>query len=348
MKKYTFIFIAALLLPACQHGISPSETESPPELDDSGVVASTLSPEEIEKQLQEIAETPYPPYTLTGGDIFRISVYNEEDLVRDGNVATVITPDGYLNVSMVGPVLVRNMTMVEATEAVRSALSKFIRYPEISLQPQLIQGKLATLFGAVKDPGNYLVNEHVKLADFISMGKGYARGILDDDTVDLADINNSYVIRDGKVLPVNFNEAIVKGNPLHNIKIFPGDLVYVAQKETSRVTIIGEVREPCRMNWSSGVTIMDAISYARGLTEDYWGSALILRKSKETGALKVYKVNVDDLIAGRIRNPRLASGDIVYIPRDDLSEYNVFIRKLMPTAQFINLIMSPITQMYRK
>jgi len=39
---------------------------------------------------------------------------------------------------------------------------------------------------------------------------------------------------------------------------------------------------------------------------------------------------------------RLEAGDVVYVPKDDVSEYNVFVRKLLPTAQLINLIGYPL------
>ncbi len=144
-------------------------------------------------------------------------------------------------------------------------------------------------------------------------------------------------------MPSNFIEALERGNQLHNIKIFPQDIVYIAKKEDSRVMIMGEVSKPRSMNWNSNMTVLDTITQAGGLKEDYWGTALILRKPREAanGALDVYKVSIDDLLAGRARNFYVEAGDIVYIPKDSLGEYNVFIRKLMPTAQLINLLMSP-------
>jgi polysaccharide biosynthesis/export protein len=39
----------------------------------------------------------------------------------------------------------------------------------------------------------------------------------------------------------------------------------------------------------------------------------------------------------------LAPGDVVYLPKDDISEFNVFVNKLMPTAQLFNMITTPIT-----
>jgi hypothetical protein len=39
----------------------------------------------------------------------------------------------------------------------------------------------------------------------------------------------------------------------------------------------------------------------------------------------------------------LKSGDIIYVPKDNLSEYNVFAKKLLPTAQIINLVTTRVT-----
>ena len=58
---------------------------------------------------------------------------------------------------------------------------------------------------------------------------------------------------------------------------------------------------------------------------------------------RLYKVDVDGILAGKCRNIPLQSGDIIYVPKDDISEYNVFVRKLIPTAQLISLLTSRIS-----
>ena len=341
--KHIIALLCTITLWGCQHGIDPDELDLPPEPRIRGYEVSGIKPEEAEKELKEIAATPYPPYTIQGGDSFRIRVYNEEELNSAASTSTVVTPDGYLIMGLIDPVNVKDLTIIEATNKLRKELSKFVKNPAVSLLPERIQGKSATLYGAVRDPGNYPVNDNTLLSDFIAAGKGYAVGVLDDNTADYADMSKSYIIRDGKILPVNFIEALERGNQLHNIKIFPQDIVYIAKKEDSRVMIMGEVNKPRSMNWNSNMTVLDTITQAGGLKEDYWGTALILRKPREAanGALDVYKVSIDDLLAGRARNFYVEAGDIVYIPKDSLGEYNVFIRKLMPTAQLINLLMSP-------
>ncbi len=337
--------LSSLLLFACQHDIEPDEQDFPEELEQSSIATAKMTPEERERILDELAAEPYPSYRVQGGDRFRVRVYNEEDLNHNTSATTLVTPDGYLIMDMIDPVMIKDLTIIEATEKLKEALSVYIKYPRVSMMPESIQGKTATLMGAVREPGEFSVTENTRLSDFIAKGKGYASGILDDNTVDLADINNAYISRDGRLLPINFAEALLKGNQRHNIRIFPQDVVYIPKKEESKVMVMGEVKRPRIVHWSEGMTFVDALAYCEGLSEDYWGTALILRKEAHTGGgeLTVYKMNVDDILSGREKNFKLASGDIVYIPKDSLAEYNVFVRKLMPTAQFINLLATPIS-----
>ncbi len=347
MKSFAHAFgsvaLLAVLACGCQHRVKPQDLTLPPDLIASGISeVSGISAEQATQELKAIAQMPYPAYRIQGGDSFRVRVYNEEEFSPDtASSTTVVTPDGYIVVALADPILIKDLTILEATRKVEAELRRFLRYPHVSLIPVSMQGKKASLLGAVDEPGNYNVTEQTRLADFVANGAGMRSGILNDNTVDMGDISNSYMMRDGRILPVDFTEALQRGNPLHNIRIIPGDIIYIATRESSRVIVMGQVHRPTAINWEQNITVADAVARAGGLADEYWRFALILRR-KQGGALDIYKINVDDLLAGRTPNCALASGDIVYIPRDDISEYNVFIKKLIPTAQLVNLITSPI------
>ncbi len=350
MSRYINLIIISLfstfLFCSCQHGIDKDALEYPPEYDESGVDAAVTDPVELQKQLEEIANAPYPPYTIQGGDMFRVKVYGEDDVSDTlGASTSTVTSDGYLVLSLIGPLYVKDLTLIQATDRITEAFEKYIRYPYVALIPMNIAGKQATLIGAVKNTGVISVRDDTRLTEFIAMGGGFHTGLLDGKEVELADIPSSYMIRDGKILPINFTEAIYKGNPLHNVAVRPGDVVYIARRDASRVLVMGEVNSPRQLNWTPDMTVVDTIAQAGGLKDEHWGSVLILRRPKgaNTGAeLKVYRVDIDDMLSGRGRNFKVASEDIVYIPKDSISEYNVFIRKLLPTAQLINAVSSPI------
>ena len=52
-------------------------------------------------------------------------------------------------------------------------------------------------------------------------------------------------------------------------------------------------------------------------------------------------LDIDGILQGKCANVRLQPGDIVYVPHDNMSEYNVFVRKLLPTAQFLSTFTAP-------
>ena len=62
---------------------------------------------------------------------------------------------------------------------------------------------------------------------------------------------------------------------------------------------------------------------------------------------KVYKMfeeagyGCPDIFEGRKLDVPLQPGDTVYIPKDGLSVWNVYISKLMPTGAFINMLVTP-------
>jgi hypothetical protein len=54
---------------------------------------------------------------------------------------------------------------------------------------------------------------------------------------------------------------------------------------------------------------------------------------------KVFKVSIDDIRAGRSQDFVLKPGDIVYVPRTDLDEWNDIVQKIKPTVETINTMM---------
>ena len=127
--KILLLTFICLFISACQHGIRSNELEYPPELDQSGIDVSTLDPAEAERRLKEINDTPYPSHTIQSGDTFRIKVYGEDDLTDGGgsNSNSMVTPDGYIVVTLLGPVHVRGLTIVEATEKITKLYQQYIR-----------------------------------------------------------------------------------------------------------------------------------------------------------------------------------------------------------------------------
>ena len=198
-----------------------------------------------------------------------------------------------------------------------------------------------TISGAVTHPGIYPISKGMRLSDLFAKAGGAASRHYEGLSLSAADFSNSLFIRNRQNLPVDFSQAIEKGDSLYNLILRPGDYIFISAREDSMVYLIGDVKKPGRHIWNRRLGLLELLSAGGWLNETHWHHAIIIR-----GGLshpKMYKVDIDGILRGTRRNVPVRSGDIVYIPHDNISEYNVFVRKLLPTAQLINMMITPGT-----
>ena len=105
------------------------------------------------------------------------------------------------------------------------------------------------------------------------------------------------------------------------------------------VSIIGSIHRPHKRLWDQNLGILELISSGLGLKEEHWQYGVIIRGGMENP--RFYRVDIDGILQGRCANVRLQPGDVVYVPHDNISEYNVFVRKLLPTSQFLSTFTFP-------
>ena len=309
--------------------------------EDSAVLESSgLSEEDLkrqEKRLQEIATEEEPVYRMNAGDEIEIRVYGHEDL----GMTTRIGPDGVIGFAFMGQVKLSGLTIAEGAEQIRAGLAPYVKNPVVSITVKDILSETATIAGACAKPGVYGISNSTRLADLYAMAGASASRLFDGANVDVADLEHSAFFRNGEIIPINFKKAIDGGVLLHNIRIRKGDYVFIAQRLESAVTICGEVKRPHKRLYEPGMGLIETLTAAGWTLDTHWQHVIIIRDGLTSP--KMYKIDVDGILAGKCRNVTLKANDIVYVPKDNLSEYNVFVRKLLPTAQLINLVSSRVT-----
>lgn len=197
--------------------------------------------------------------------IILITVYEHPELtVRQ----IIVTPDGFVNAPLIGPVKIGGLSLVEATKALKKQISQYIRKPLVSLIPIRINGYNFTIVG--------------------------------------------------RLLPVNFQKALLQGDPLHNIPLKNGDYIYIPSVMNSTVTLLGQVGKPIYVGFKEGMTVLQALPYGGGLHETHSDEIKVIR-----GGLKnpvVYTVNVTKMQEGKIMDFPLQANDTVYVPADGISD----------------------------
>ena len=287
----------------------------------------------LRQELEENAEAQHT-YTIDSGDTVGVRIYDHDELSIH---ETVVTPDGYISLVLIGQVKVAGLTLDQASAEMEKRFAEYIQHPKVGIMPVSISSDSVTIAGAIAKPGMYTLRNEMRLGDLYALAGGGREHLIQGTDMDVADLPAAIFIRNGKRLHVDFTRGIKEGDPLHNIEIHSGDYIYIPDKQQgSNIYVIGDVPHPKPCMWSGNLGLLEALSECGWVSETHWQNAIIIRT--EDGEQQMYKVNLDGILQGTRRNPPLKSGDIVYVPKDDLSEYNVFIRKLFPTPQFIRMV----------
>ncbi len=291
----------------------------------------------IQEELKALHVVNPSPYEIRAGDTFQMSVYNQPTL--SSNI--LVAPDGTVSLPLVGLVKVVGMNLEDATDLIEQKFSKYLRSPIVTLSPVSVSGYYFTIAGRVLRPGNYTVSiGQTRLLDAISLAGGFETGTFHGDSVELADLDNAYIKRDGKQLPVDFRKVVYEGDDLHNIPLLNGDYIYVPSTMSGYIIFLGEVGSNTYVGFTEGMTLLQGLSYVNGLkTETYSSYVRVIRGGMENTV--IYTVNIDKILNGKMKDFSLNANDIIYVPQDGFTKWNTLVRKLLPTLQFVNLLAGP-------
>jgi polysaccharide export outer membrane protein len=109
--------------------------------------------------------------------------------------------------------------------------------------------------------------------------------------------------------------AMLIENALRDRKLLrePNVSVFLLEQTSAQVSVVGAVAKPGSYPMTRGLSIIEAISAAGGLTPLASGDNTIVTR-KANGALKRFQVPVDAISEGRANDFALEPGDIVFVP----------------------------------
>ena len=295
-------------------------------------------PKKIHAELVSLQKVKAPEYTLQPGDSFSIIIDGQPEAKP---VTVVIMPNGAISVAPIGYVKIAGLTIPQATALLQKKYSKYLRECNIIIEPLKTTPDVYAISGAVNKPGiNPFVFGNFRLNDALAMAGGFLVSSGNNgERFELADLENAYIVRKGKVLPVNFVESMIKKNFLHNIPIMNGDYIHIPSLIGGKVTVLGEVVDPDCFPYQPNLTLLQAIALAGGLKMTNSRDVKVIR-----GGLKnpvVFTLDIREIRYGRVMDFRLKPLDIVFVPRDAISEWNVLVSQILPSVQLLNGLAGP-------
>ncbi len=157
-------------------------------------------------------------YHVQPGDVLDISVWKEEDLVRQ----VLVRPDGGISFPLAGDLQAAGKSIAEIQSLIADRLEKYIPEPLVTAAVLKLDGNKIYIIGKVNRPGEYVANRYLDVIQALSIAGGMTPYAAD---------NKILILRrtDGKLKSIPFRYSdIEKGENLQqNIILQSGDVVLV-------------------------------------------------------------------------------------------------------------------------
>ncbi|MEE9543190.1 MAG: polysaccharide biosynthesis/export family protein [Thermodesulfobacteriota bacterium] len=241
-------------------------------------------------------------YTIGPEDVLDIRVWENPKL----SVVVPVRPDGKITVPLVGDMLASGMEPLKLKKALEASLSSYIQNPTVTVIVQSINSLNIFLLGGGVPNSVITPKRELSLMQLLSQ-----IGSLEN-----ADLEGAFLLRGDERLEVDFYRLAVKGDVTQDIPLSPGDVVFIPSSFAKRIQIVGAVNNPMTLSYRKGLTILDAVLLAGGLTEFANSRNLvIIRKDVDGGSTSEMHVRYRDItVKGDIdENVELMPGDMIIV-----------------------------------
>jgi len=176
-----------------------------------------------ESDAPEKDEEPIPEYVLGPGDRFRVRVWGYEELDQE----VFIPPSGTAVVYPIGEIKASGHTASELDQIISDALRKYLKQQPsiVTVTPVTYVHSQVYVLGEVNTPGLYPFTGKMTVLEAVTRaGNPTQRAAVQQVRITRPDPNN----RDkAKILVVDLDSVIHKGEASKDIQLRPGDIVYV-------------------------------------------------------------------------------------------------------------------------
>lgn len=320
-------------------------------LDKSGMEVTPWHDAIIDCQKQQIIApkelfTDHPAfgeYRVGPNDVLFVNVSNRIEFSSPGYdqnsaIGTRVDGTGCIQLPMIGQVYVMGMTLSEIQNLISMEFARYIKQPWVVVEILKFGSKPVYLVGEFNQAGVHYMDRPLNVAQALAFGQG---------TTGIADLRGARIIRDNHVLPVDVYALLREGKMNQNFWLKANDTIYVPDNSENQVFVLGAVNKPGVVAMTHGrLSLMQAVATAGGLeraTPDVNEVRIIRSHTATRGELLV--VDLDKIRKGQALPFPLQRGDVVYIPRTPVSNWNDVITQILPTLQLIQNSLQPFVQL---
>ncbi len=263
-------------------------------------------------------------YALGPGDVVQVRMWG------DTNVSGTyrIGPDGDITLPLFGGVTMAGYTRDGAARMLEELMEAHYIDPRVTIIVDEFNNNNVFLLGAFNWPGEYKLESQATLLQALSLAKGFTP---------VADRSGLTITRgDDTVIRINLDDLLRGGNMMLNVRLRPGDVLFLPENTMRIVHVLGEVNKPGMVPVGRGLDLLRALSSAGSMTEDAVITEVrILRRLGDK--VRVFTVDVRQIYedGALTANIPLQPEDIIFVPERGLAKLNYVLRQLSPSFSTI-------------
>ena len=248
------------------------------------------------------------PFVLGPEDLIVVSVWGNKELTTE----MPVRPDGTISFPLIGDIMAQGLTPAQLKEKITDDLRNFVTDASVTVIVKQINSIKISIAGEVREPGTFQINRPVTLLHVFSIVKGFT---------EKADLKKSYLLRNGKKLAIDFHSLVKDDDFTQNVWLKSNDIIFIHDNFGNRVNVMGEVVKPQVVTFQEGMTVMDAILVAEGLTDIAKANGTKVYRRNKRGNfdkdIEKISVELDKVIfdGDLSKNILLKPGDIIHVPR---------------------------------
>ena len=248
-----------------------------------------------------------------------------------------IDGNGNIHLPLVGSVHVAGLTVGQVQDKLRQAFARYLTQPWVVVEIAKYQSEPLYLLGQFRNAGTYYMDRPLTLLQGISLGGGL---------LDTANLRSARLLRGNKTVPVDIYRLLTDGATNQNVWLHPGDSIYVPDDKNQNVFVLGAVKKAGPVTMPNGqLTLSQALATAQvdGVTDNENQIRIIRSYSATRGALLV--VDFQKILRGEALPFPLQEGDIVYVPRSAVGNWNQALQEILPSLQTISATLQPFVSL---
>ena len=251
-------------------------------------------------------------FTLGPGDLLNLSLL---DMPETARADVPVGPDGRIGFLQATDVVAAGLTIDELRAKLDEALGKYYQNPRTVVTPAGFRSKKYFMLGSVANRGVYSFDRPTRVIEAIARAGGLETGLYESRTVEMADLQRSFLVRKGERVPVDFERLFQHGDLSQNVSLEPDDYLYFASASANEIYVLGEVAMPGVVVFTSKPTAIGAIALRGGFTNhSFKKRVLVVRGSLDHP--ETFVVDTGAILAGKAPDFRLQPRDIVYVCRN--------------------------------